>query len=205
MSIFATRYTVLHVTEWAKPFFISLSRYFAILLDLLISGKTRLKLLTKFFLAPQVQGHLRGLAEEFGESTNAIRLELNRFEQGGLLVSGMEQNRKVYKANQDHPLFSDITNILRKHVGVDRLVEQVIGKLGNVTEAYITGEMAVGRDTNRINLILVGEEINVENLERLATKAGKLINHEIVCTVLSPENVVARIKGRNDVWKIWGL
>jgi nucleoside-diphosphate-sugar epimerase len=64
------------------------------LLDLIISGKTRLKLLLKFFLAPEISGHLRGLADEFGESTNAIRLELNRFEQGGLLLSCMEQNRK---------------------------------------------------------------------------------------------------------------
>ncbi len=174
------------------------------MLDLLISGKTRLKVLTKFFLAPEVHGHLRGLAEEFGESTNAIRLELNRFEQGGLLVSGMEQNRKVFRANRRHPLFNDITSILRKHTGVDSLVEKVISRIGNVTQAYLTGDMAVGRDSRRIELVLVGDDINLDNLERLSAKAEKLINRDIACTILTPAEAERQINGRRDVWQIWG-
>ncbi|MCX6266770.1 MAG: ArsR family transcriptional regulator [Bacteroidetes bacterium] len=174
------------------------------MLDLLVSGKTRLKVLTKFFLAPEIHGHLRGLSEEFGESTNAIRLELNRFEQGGLLVSGMEQNRKVFRANRNHPLFSDITSILRKHMGVDSLVEQLITRLGNVTSAYLLGEFALGRDADHIDLVLVGEEINLEYLDRLTAKAEKLIRREIKCTILSPYEEKQQIKGRRDVWKVWG-
>ena len=174
------------------------------MLDLLVSGKTRLKVLTKFFLAPEVHGHLRGLAEEFGESTNAIRLELNRFEQGGLLISGMEQNRKVFRANCSHPLFGDITSILRKHMGVDSLVEHLISRLGNVTSAYLLGNFAIGRDADHLDLVLVGEEINMEYLHRLAAKAEKLISRGIKCTILTRQEEERRIKGRRDVWKIWG-
>lgn len=180
------------------------SLIFNYLIDLLISGKTRVKVLTKFFLAPDVSGHLRGLAEEFGESTNAIRLELNRFERGGLLTAGMERNRKVFRANPRHPLFSDLSSIVRKHVGLDHLVDQVLAKIGDVTEAYVTGEMALGRDAGRIDLVLVGDRINRENLERLAAKAGKLINRTIACTVVSTREAPAIINGRTDVWKIWG-
>ena len=172
------------------------------MLDLLISGKTRLKVLTKFFLAPEVYGHLRGLAEEFGESTNAIRLELNRFEQGGLLISGMEQNRKVFRANRNHPLFSDITSILRKHMGVDSLVEQLISRLGNVTSAYLLGDLALGRDADHLDLVLVGEGINLDYLDRLTTKAEKLISRRIKCTVLNQNEEESQITGRRDVWKI---
>ena len=174
------------------------------MIDLIVSGKTRIKVLLKFFLAPDVHGHLRGLAEEFGESTNAIRLELNRFEQGGLLVSTMERNRKVFRANRDHPLFRDLASILRKHVGLDRLVEQVINRIGNVTQAWVTGDMAVGRDADRIELILVGDNINMENLQRLAAKAEKLINRTIVCTVLAPDEAADMMAWRSDAWKIWG-
>jgi DNA-binding transcriptional regulator PaaX len=59
------------------------------------------------------------LAEEFKESSNAIRLELNRFEKAGLLVSFNEGNKKIYKANSDHPLFWDIHNIVLKSVGIN--------------------------------------------------------------------------------------
>ena len=174
------------------------------MLDLLVSGKTRLKVLTKFFLAPEVYGHLRGLAEEFGESTNAIRLELNRFEQGGLLLSGKEQNRKVFRANHNHPLFGEITSILRKTMGVDSLVDNLISRLGNVTSAWLIGDFAVGRDTDHLDLALVGEEINLEYLARLTAKAEKLISRTINCTIITKEEEERQIKGRRDVWKIWG-
>jgi len=174
------------------------------MLNILVSGKTRLKLLTKFFLVPEVRGHLRGLAQEFGDSTNAIRLELNRFEKGGLLLSEMVQNRKVFRANSNHPLFADIASILRKHTGIDQLVARVVDQIGNVTRAYITGDMAVGRNTPRIDLVLVGSDISLENLDRLTAKAEKLIGREISWVILSPDEAVKTIDGRNDVWKIWG-
>ena len=174
------------------------------MLDLLVSGKTRVKVLLKLFLVPEQHGHLRGLAEEFGVSTNAIRLELDRFENAGLLLSEMDQNRKVFRANKAHPLFPDIISILRKHVGVDRVVEQVIDRVGNVSRAYLTGEMAVGRDSNRIDLVIVGDDINLANLERLAGKAEKLVHREFACTILTPFETEEKLTGRGDLWKIWG-
>ena len=50
------------------------------MLDSLITSKTRIKLLLKFFLNTSTHAYLRGLADEFGESTNALRLELNHLE-----------------------------------------------------------------------------------------------------------------------------
>ncbi len=173
------------------------------MLDLLVSGKTRVKVLLKLFLVPDQHGHLRGLADEFGVSTNAIRLELDRFENAGLILSEMDQNRKVFRANQAHPLFPDIISILRKHVGVDRVVEQVIDRVGNVSCAYLTGEMAMGRDSNRIDLVIVGDDINLANLERLALKAEKLVHRKIECTILTPVEAEEKLKGRGDLWRIF--
>jgi predicted transcriptional regulator len=75
------------------------------MLENLITSKTRVKLLLKFFLNSTTQAHLRGLESEFGESTNAIRLELNRFEQAGMLTSHLSGNKKVFSANPSYPLF----------------------------------------------------------------------------------------------------
>ena len=44
------------------------------MLDTLIQSKTRLKLLLRFFLNPESSAYLRGLAQEFDESTNAVRV-----------------------------------------------------------------------------------------------------------------------------------
>ena len=85
------------------------------MLETLITSKTRLKLLLKFFLNSNSSSYLRELESEFHESTNAIRLELNRFEEAGLLQSQTKGNKKFYHANTDHPLYPDINSILLKY------------------------------------------------------------------------------------------
>lgn len=91
------------------------------MLDSLISSKTKLKLLLKFFLNSSNTAYLRNLENEFGESTNAIRLELNKFEESGLLNSYFERNKKIFKANTQHPLYPEINSILKKYIGIDKI------------------------------------------------------------------------------------
>ena len=79
------------VSEEAKPFLVQLNQIH--ILSELITSKTRLRLLLKFFSRPGVRGHLRGLAEELGESTNSIRLELNKLEQAGLLMKSQKAKK----------------------------------------------------------------------------------------------------------------
>ncbi|HQO04380.1 MAG TPA: ArsR family transcriptional regulator, partial [Spirochaetota bacterium] len=78
------------------------------MLESLITSKTRIKLLLKFFLNPETEGYLRGLAAEMGESTNGIRVELDRFSDAGLLEKRDKGNTKVYRANTGHSLFPEI-------------------------------------------------------------------------------------------------
>jgi DNA-binding transcriptional ArsR family regulator len=153
------------------------------LLDSLITSKTRLKLLLKFFLNASTSAYLRNLEEEFGESTNAIRVELNRLEDAGFLTSEQVANRKVYKANTNHPLFPDINNIIRKYIGIDRIVEEVIQKLGDVEEVYLTGRLARGLNADVINIVIVADNIDIPYLDRLVEKASKLISRKITYAI----------------------
>jgi hypothetical protein len=86
------------------------------MLDSLITSQTRIKLLLKFFIDSSTKAYLRGLESEFGDSTNGIRIELNRLEQAGLLVSAKEGNKKLYQANRKHPLFKDIHSLIMKEI-----------------------------------------------------------------------------------------
>ncbi len=149
------------------------------MLDTLITSKTRIKLLLKFFLNSQTESYLRGLEQEFDESSNSIRQELNRFEKAGLLTSRTESNRKLFRANAKHPLFQNIQDLVRKYIGIDHIIEKVIGKLGDPEEVYLTGDFAKGIDGPIIDLIIIGSNINVENLARLCHKAEEIINRKI--------------------------
>ena len=155
------------------------------MLESLITSKTRIKLLLKFFLNSTTKAYLRGLEAEFGESTNAIRLELNRFEQAGLLTSHSEGNRKFFTANSKHPLFADIQSLMRKHLGIDQLVEQVIEHLGEVKKVYLTGAFAHGQENSDIEILLVGEAIDIIYLETIIAKAGDLIHKNILYKLIT--------------------
>lgn len=148
------------------------------MLDTLISSKTRIKLLTRLFLNPGSSAYLRGLAEDFRESTNAVRLELNRFEEAGMLISEARGNKKIYKANEKHPLFKDINSIVLKYVGIDKILEIIISRLGDLELVYLSGDYAEGKDTGIIDLVFVGV-IDKAYLVRLIEKAEKLIHKKL--------------------------
>jgi len=149
------------------------------MLDTLITSKTRVKLLMKFFLNSNSSAYLRSLENEFGESSNAIRMELNRFEQANLLASNTQGNRKYYMANKKHPLFSDIHNLVLKHIGIDQVIDKVVNKLGEVDEVYLVGDFARGCDGPVIDLIFSGVALDKMYLMRLVEKCELLIDRHI--------------------------
>lgn len=149
------------------------------MLESLITSKTRVKLLLKFFLNSNSTSYLRNLETEFRESSNSIRIELNRFEEAGLLKAKISGNKKMYRANKKHPLYSDLHNIIKKYTGLDRIIEDIIKKIGDVEKVYVSGEIAQGMDAKIIDLILTGRNINKNYLMKLIEKAEKLIGRKI--------------------------
>lgn len=148
------------------------------MIETLISSKTRIKLLLKFFLNSNTTAYLRSLESEFGESSNAIRLELNKFEKAGMLASFSEGNKKIFQANTNHPLFKDIQSIVMKQIGIDKIINRIIKKLGKIEHVYLTGDFAKGKDSPIIDLILVGN-IDTKYLLKLIEEAEEIINRKI--------------------------
>jgi len=172
-------------------------------IDSLITNKTRIKLLLRFFLNNNARGYLRGLESEFGDSTNSIRLELNRFEEAGLLVSSMDKNKKIFRANREHPLFEDIQSIVKKSMGLDQLVENVVHKLGNVTRAYINGRIAMGLDNKEIDVMLVGDEIDRDYLNTLLGKVEIVIKRKVNCFILRCNEEREYLTGFPEALLLW--
>jgi hypothetical protein len=155
------------------------------MLESLITSDTRIKLLLKFFLNPKTTGYLRQLAAEFGESTNGIRLELNKLSEAQILSAHTEGRNKIFRANVDHPLFNDIRNIVLKSTGIDKVVSDILKRLGSLKLAFIRGDYAIGRDSGLIDLVIVGDDINFDELDRVKVKTEKLIARKISILILT--------------------
>jgi len=171
------------------------------MLEALVTSKTRLKLLLKFFLNPDNSAYLRGLESEFGESSNAIRLELNRLEQAKMIKSEVKGNRKLFQVNQKHPLYNEINSIVRKYFGLDIIIENIANRLGDLELVLLTGDIAKGRDTGIIDILLVGD-IDREFLAVLVGKAELLIKRKIRYVIYTHEEWLAE-DGRGKLL-VWG-
>jgi hypothetical protein len=149
------------------------------MLQSLISSKTRIRLLVKFFINAANDGYLRGLAVELDENTNAIRKELNNLSAAGYIIRQDVDNKVVYQADTTHPLFATLQQLVRKYVGIDRIIVQVLDRMGQVTRIFLVGDYAKGIDSGRIQIVIEGPELHTDYLNQLANRLHKEIDKEI--------------------------
>ena len=149
------------------------------LLGELITSKTRLRLLIKFFVSQANKGYLNGLANEMGESTNGIRKELNHLQEAGYLQKLKVNNKVEYKANTKHPLFETLRKVVFKHLGLEDLVENVLERMGNVDQIILVGDYAKGNDSGLIEVFLIGQGLNMEYITQLEDKIENLIGRKV--------------------------
>lgn len=149
------------------------------MLESLITSKTRLRLLVKFFVNQANKAHMRGLADELNESTNAIRKELNNLSEAGYLEKKSEGNKINYYANTEHPLFSSLQDIVRKYLGLDQIVEKILLRMGQVEQVWLIGDYAKGIDSGKIEVVVVGSELNAAYVKQLEGKIEDNIGRTI--------------------------
>ncbi len=152
----------------------------------IITSKTRIKLLTRFFLNPSATAYLRELATEFGVSTNGIREELKQMVDSKLISHQKAGRQILYQANDQHPLFPELHSMVQKSLGMHQVIESVLTRLGDLEEAYLIDDYAAGRDTGIIDLLLVGD-VNEHHLHDLSRKTERYIGRKIRSLVLGRE------------------
>ncbi len=176
------------------------------MIDTLITSKTRVKLLLRFFLNKNAGAYLRQLALDLNESTNSIRTELNRFEESGFIISENQKNKKIFKANPEHPLYEDIHNIVLKYIGLDHIIEKVIAKTGSLEKVYLIGSFARGIDSRVIDLLFIGQHIDKQYLIQLVDKAETIIKRKIRFLVMTLHEAIEFIRheiGEKESLLLW--
>ena len=149
------------------------------MLNSLITSKTRLRMLIKFFVNAANDGYLNGLANEFNESTNSIRKELNNLSGAGYLLKSKKNNKIIYSANTAHPMFTILQKIVRQHLGLEDIVETIIERLGDIDQIALAGEYAKGIDSGNIEIIINGMDVNSDYLEIIKPKIKNKIGRKV--------------------------
>lgn len=152
----------------------------------LFTSRTRINLLLKLFLNPEVSSYLRELAREFNLTPNALKEELDNLSTTGYLQKEQRGNSIYYKANTRHPIFPEIHSIVKKHFGIDKILDRILNDLGKVDAVYALDDYANGRDSGLIDLLIVGT-VNMDKIQGMKRSAEMEIKRKIRLMVMTAQ------------------
>ncbi len=156
----------------------------------LITSKTRVRILMRLFLNPHKRAYLRQLANEFGTSPSLVKEELHQLADAGLLESQPEGRQIMYRANTRHALFPELNAMVKKALGMDRILDSMIQRIGDLELAMLLDDYAEGKDSGLIDLVLVGN-INRNNVDDLTRKTERYIGRKIRVLILRRDEYTA--------------
>ncbi len=90
------------------------------------------------------------------------------------------------KVETSHPIFPELHSIVKKSLGIDRVIEEVRADLGDVNAVYILDDYALGKDSGLIDLLIVGE-VRADRLQEYVRITEEKIKRKLRVMVLGVE------------------
>lgn len=153
----------------------------------LITSKVRARILMRLFLNPNQNAYLRELAKEFEVSPSQIKEEFDNLSEAGLLNKEKGGRQINYSANTRHSLYPELHSMVKKAMGMDRILDSIVKRLGKLEMAFVVDDYAEGKDSGLIDLVLIGD-IDRENLQDLVAKTERYIQRTIRTLVMSQKD-----------------
>jgi DNA-binding transcriptional ArsR family regulator len=154
---------------------------------LLFPAEYRRKALALLCLDPSRHLHIRQIARLTGTAPGTMAKELERLARAGLLKSHRIGNQVHFSAQPAHPVFAELSGLLRKTVGLaDVLMAALAGLADRIQVALVHGPIAHAEDhTARvIDLLIVGDAEFAEVTHAL-TSAQQALQRQINPQIMS--------------------
>jgi DNA-binding transcriptional ArsR family regulator len=141
--------------------------------------------------------HVREIGRRSGLANATVRQELKRLTRLGLVTGRQDGNRIYYRANQQHPLYLDIRNLVMKTCGMVHVLQQALTQEA-VRLAFVFGSIARGADKahSDVDLMVIGE-IGLRQLGKSLSGVAARIGREINPHILGAEEFAKRKKARD--------
>lgn len=165
--------------------------------DIIVSG-ARVKMLELFFTNTEEMFYVREITRKTKEEINAVRRELERLLNVGLLKSEERGNRLYYSLNPRYVFFQELQQIVIKNTGLGLKLRKLRRKLGTVDFVMFSGRFVRKKPVaqGEVDMLVIGEVVLAE-LDALIKEEEKLIGREINYAVFSEEEFSFR-KQRRD-------
>ncbi len=146
----------------------------------IIGSKARQRLLARTLLAPEREFYLRELVRATALAPRTVQLAVDRLVAADILLERRSGNRRYLRANERHPFFRPLRELVAKSEGLVGIVRDGLGSDG-VHLAFVFGSLADGgaKGDSDIDLLVVGDiglRETVRRLENAQERLGREIN-----------------------------
>lgn len=153
--------------------------------DFMLS-KVRVELIELFFQKPEEMWYVRELTRLVGEEINAVRRELSRMQEVGMVRSEERGNRLYYMLNTQYDFFQDLLTLVAKTTGLGKELKKNRKKLGEIHYVLFSGTFARRKPHKNTDVdILVIGDVVIPELSALVKEEEAKRDHEINYTVLT--------------------
>lgn len=171
----------------------------ASLTDFIVS-KVRVKLLKVFLENPKEMYHVRGLVRRTNEEINAVRRELARMEEAGMVNKEKRGNRLYYWFRDDYPYFEELLRLAAKTTGLGAAIRKNKNKIGKLSFVMFSGEFVrhlERKNNEQVDVLVVGDDIVLPELTSLIRQEEQKRGQEINYTPMTKDEFEFRKKRRD--------
>lgn len=142
---------------------------------------------------PDREFTLAELGRRTGASGTVVHREVGRLVDGEVLCDRQEGRNRLVRANQEHPLYALMRDLIAATYGPIPVLRELFGDLHGVEKVMIFGSWAARRSgesgafPNDIDVLVVGDAPRRE-LTALATEAGHRLDLPVNVTRLARED-----------------
>lgn len=168
------------------------------ILSEILSSKIRAEIFHLLFGIVENDLHMREIERRSGHAIGTIQTEFKKLLRLDLVIKRRDGNRVYYRANKDHPLYSDIHSIVLKTIGLTDIFRKVFEGQQEIQFAFIFGSIANYREkaSSDVDLMVLGK-LGLRKLSKLLSGIPDQIGREINPHALSLEEFRKR-KSNND-------
>jgi predicted nucleotidyltransferase len=159
--------------------------------------QTQQRVLSLIFGQPDRVFLQRDLIEQARSGSGAVRRELERLVESGLVTVSRVGSQKHYQANRHAPIFDDLRSIIRKTSGLtDPLREALAPLKKKIKTAFVYGSVARGEEhvKSDIDVLIVSDDLMLEEVIRRLLPVEKLLTRTINPTLYTTDEFESRDK-----------
>jgi predicted nucleotidyltransferase len=155
----------------------------------------RAEALRIFFGLDAREFHLRELSRLSKLGLGPWQRELAKLEGLQLIERRVDGNRRSFRANKNHPLYSDLVSIVAKTGGLRDVLNNALKNMKGISVAFVFGSLAdgAGNASSDVDLMIVGD-VGLRIVAPLLRHATNAIGREINPVVISRTGFSSKVK-----------